>query len=78
MTGVPVSERDNNGREIRWRLKRIEERLDEIEESEPKLMRYELDAINTKLSLLLKVVISIGISIVTGSILLALNLLQSR
>lgn len=65
-----------NGREIRWRLGRVEERLREIEEADPKLMRFEMQQMNRKLDLLLKVLVTVGISTVTGAILLALNLAQ--
>lgn len=68
--GVTVDE-PGNGREVRWRLRRVEERLAEIEELKPEVMAYEIHQINSKVDRLTGVVIKVGISIVGSAIVFA-------
>lgn len=68
---------EGNGRLLRWRVDRLEDRVEEIEEVNPKLLAYEVAQINRRLSLLVKVFVTIGVSTVTGAILLAFNLVNN-
>lgn len=69
-------EAEGNGRLLRWRLDRVEARLTEIEKVKPELLAYEIAQLNKKLAVLTKVFVTVGISTVTGAILLAFNLTQ--
>lgn len=73
MTTMP----EGNGRLLQWRIDRLTERVEEIEKVNPKLLAYEVAQMNKRLSLLVKVFVTIGISTVTGAILLAFNLVQN-
>lgn len=68
---------EGNGRLLKWRLDRLEERLEAIEAVNPKLLAYEIAQINKRLSLLVRVFVTIGISTVTGAILLAYTVVQN-
>lgn len=69
---------EGNGRPAPlWRVVAVERRVKEIEESKPDLMAFRIEQIDRKVSLMLKVLVTVGISTITGSILLAINLLSS-
>ena len=57
--------------ELRWRIDALATSLDDIEEADPKLMRYELRALNRKLDSLLKAIIAVGVGVVSSAIVFA-------
>lgn len=71
------AEAEGNGRYLRWRLDRVEARLDEIEKVKPEQIAWQVAELNKKLATLTRIFITVGISTVTGAILLAFNLIQS-
>lgn len=64
-------EAEGNGRYLRWRVDRLEERVEDIEELEPKLMAERMGVLNQKVDRLTGVVIKVGVSIVASAIVFA-------